>query len=163
MDYPSVEIIESLLRDQEYCGVAASDAEINAGKILLFSAYVGEDSEQLAIATGLSLEDVRRISSNLQKANVFGKEVNHSKEYLGNDLSGLALILDIQCAGGHLQRSTPKDNGEPTWKCTEEGLDYVEQELLPKSESARKLMDELDDFHGFPKGTLRKKISDRKK
>jgi len=158
MEYPSLELVEKMLRSEDVCGSGASDADIAAGKILLFSAYVGENPEQLAIASGMELSRVQEMVGNLIDASVFGKGLDHAIYISDDKNSWMTLMLDICCAQGRMARGNPHPDGEPTWKMSEDGIRYVEKDLMEHSPAAKELMDKLDEASGLPRGSTRKML-----
>lgn len=127
-EMPSIQEIENILIEAKVVEVG-DDASMRIGKVLIASAYVGEDSKQLAIACGLAESEVVLVISGLRAGNVFGRNVNHAEDYLEGEESGLTLQLDIGCATGKMRRDDAK---EPSYSLTRVGKDYVEQELLPQ-------------------------------
>lgn len=111
---------EKLLSNPEVLGL--DEEAMPVGKVLIFSVFVGEEEEQLSIASGVPLEQVKTIAAILRNAKVFGAGLDHRADYLG-DGGGLALGLDVACGQGQLMRGKPKD-GEATWVMTDAGLDY---------------------------------------
>ena len=158
-DVPTIEQVDTVISDPNICG-SENGKERMVAKILIFSAYVGEDEVQLSILSGLPLEAVKRISAMLKKNGVFGAGIDHHADYLENESSGVVLNCDIACGTNHLKRSV-KD-GEAAWKMTDEGLSYVEEKLLPKPE-AQAMFDRIDKADGKKPGAWRKSWKGKKK
>jgi hypothetical protein len=100
------------------------------------------------------LEEVFAFTKTLIKNGVFGAGLDHYKEYFENEYSGLILNGDIACGQNMLRRGSK--NGETAWKITEEGMKYVENDLLPHSPEAQELIGKLMESHGKPKSSWRK-------
>jgi hypothetical protein len=125
------EEVKSMLGSNEYLGEASSEDSIAIGSVLIFSAFVGEDPEQLAIASGLTLGMVRGVADRLRVSGVFGIGEDHFCSYFENENSGIQIICDVQCGEGILRRGEPS-NGSPTFVMTPKGIEYVEKTLIPR-------------------------------
>jgi hypothetical protein len=125
-----LEQVDAILADKECVGVGPSDPEFPIGRILIFSAFVGEDEAKLAELAQLPIKQVFEISAILHRNGVFGKGIDHYKDYFEDEHSGICLNCDIACGKKMLQRG--QQDGKASWKMLEEGLKYVEEELLGK-------------------------------
>lgn len=151
----TLEEVEGLLEDPDICGLKSGSHEFDIGKVLVFAAFVGEEPEQLAIASGLTLSQVKKIAAALVKNGVFGCGNDLAHDYLEHDGSVICLNCDIACGMGELKRG--RKAGEVTWVMTDKGLAKVENGLL-KTPEAQAFMDELDVQMGRPKGNWRKEL-----
>jgi len=151
-EMPSIEEVETMLTDPDLCG--ASEIEMPIGKVLLFSAFVGEEDAALAKATGMPLQLVFEVTKILIKNGVFGRDLDHYKDYFEDKKGSIALNCDLACGKNMLQRS--ERDGVAVWKMTEEGTKYVEQKLLPQSKAAQKLTEDVLESHGVPRSSWRK-------
>ena len=124
----SLEQVDTILADPDCVGLKDGDEDFPIGRILIFSAFVGEDDERLQIATGMPIDLIFKISGTLIKNGVFGKGIDHYHDYFENDHSGIALCCDMACGKNMLKRGL-KD-GEPSWVMCEDGIKYVEEVLL---------------------------------
>jgi hypothetical protein len=126
VDIPKLRDVRKILRKQEVC---AND-ELPIGTVLIYSAYVGEDERELSRLSRLSMAYVAELCGNLRKNGVFGKQINHFSDYMESKNGGMTLALDISCGLNLLQRGSR--DGEATYKMTDEGIDYVENDLLKR-------------------------------
>jgi hypothetical protein len=111
--------------------------EMTVGKILLASAYVGEQPEQLAAFINFDIDAVRDICDRLTQSGVFGAGNDHESDYFRDDDTGVvALGMDMACGLGWLERSR-NDKGEPAYRMTQDGCQYVENELLPRAKGKK--------------------------
>lgn len=160
-DLLTPEEAEIVLSSKDGCGLEPNSPDMTIGKVLLFSAWVGEDIPQLSIVSGLPETEVFAIAEKLTHAGVFGSGDDHAADYLG-DSGGLCLSLDVSCGMGQLRRGDDSTPANQTWQMTEAGLDHVERELLPRPE-AQALMDSLDKENGMKPGTWRSGLDKRRK
>jgi hypothetical protein len=154
----SVEQVEEILLDREVCGL--DEEELPVGKVLIFSAFVGEDDAKLVAVSGVPLEQVFSITKMLIKNGVFGVGIDHHKDYFENPHSTICLNCDIACGRDMLKRTTK--NGEAHYQMTEPGLKHVEEEILSKPEG-RAFMDSLDAQEGKKPGAWRKSWKGKRK
>jgi len=131
IDIPTIEDVKEMLLDPDICG--AGEEEMPVGKILLFSAFVGEDDIALSSLTGLPIEEVFSISKTLIKNGVFGAGLDHYRDYFIDDHSAITLNCDIACGKNMLIRGCV--DGEPTWKNTAEGKLEVERIIERKRQA----------------------------
>ncbi len=133
-DLPTIEVVETMISDPALCGLAVNDFRARAvAKILIFSAFVGEDETQLSLMSGEDLLRTQEVCEALKKAGVFGTGVNHFEDYFRGEGMGITFNCDLACGQGMLKRSM-KD-GKATWQMTEQGSDYVQNDLLKNPEA----------------------------
>lgn len=126
----TLEQVDTILADPKCVGVKEGDDGFPVGRLLLLSAFVGEDDERLQIATGMPIQQIFSITATLHKNGVFGKWIDHYHDYFEDEHSGIILNCDMACGQDMLERSLI--DGQAHWKMIEAGLKYVEEKLLPR-------------------------------
>ena len=141
MEYPDIEVIETLLDGEEYCGPDRKREPYSRAihKILLFSAFVGEDFHTLSLASRVDAKAVSEIIAALRTSNVFGCGLNHYEDYFLSTDSGIHLQLDSQCGLGYMTRVAVKPR---SWAMTASGIEYAEN-LAANNPEAKILLDHL--------------------
>jgi hypothetical protein len=150
---PSAEELELILTGEGF-NYKLGSVELDVAKICIFTIWVGENEEQLAILSSVPLDRVRIIAAVLRATKVFGAGLNHRHEYL-KDGGNIALQLNISCGMGLMER-VGDSKGKATFRITQAGRDYVEGDLLTKRD-AREFFDDLDRRFGA-KGEWRKRL-----
>lgn len=139
---PSLEEVCAVLEMPDIVGAEKGSVPHSIGLVLLFSAYVGENAEQLEIMTALPSAVVSCIIELLKKNGVFAAGLDHWEDYWTNrDGAGITLNCDIACGQNLLKRGVLM--GEPSWVMTQDGCSYVES-LIKKNPDAKIFMEELN-------------------